>query len=468
MMNVLHQEKTKKLAARVKDFYERQKPFYVFHGSTNSTRILNFKKDALVDLSGFTQVLSVDAKRRTAVVEPNVPMDALVRETLKYGLVPGVVMEFPGITVGGGIQGNGGESGSFKHGAFNQLFNWYELVLANGEIVKVSKDEQSDLFYALPGTAGSLAVLASAEIRLIPAKKYVKLDYIPVRSFAEAKTTVERVQSDDIDFLDGIMFAKDSGVIIVGSFSDKVVGKKQRFSRAIDQWYYLHVQDEFARQPEGWTESVPITDYLFRYDRGAFWVGRFAFEMFEVPYNRFMRWLLNPILHTRKLYQALQESGASQEHVVQDLVLPADKFVEFADFIHGYHQTYPLWLCPMRVDKKSTFQLNNLPTQSIINVGVWGNMISDYDEFLAINKGIESKVLKVGGKKWSYAHSFFTEKQFWGMYDKKLYDALRKKYHATSLPTLYEKLSTKKRYPIEKKKAVYRTIFGFSKIKISK
>jgi hypothetical protein len=95
-------------------------------------------------------------------------------------------------------------------------------------------------------------------------------------------------------------------------------------------------------------------------------------------------------------------------------------------------------------------------------------MIPDYNEFLAINKGIESKVLALGGKKWSYAHSFFTEKQFWSMYDKKLYDALRKKYHATSLPTLYEKLSTKKRYPIEKKKAVLRTIFGFSKIKITK
>jgi FAD/FMN-containing dehydrogenase len=301
MMNMGHEEKTKKLAARVTDFYERQKPFYVFHGSTNSTRILNFKQDELVDLSVFTQVLSVDAKQRTAIVEPNVPMDALVRETLKYGLVPGVVMEFPGITVGGGIQGNGGESGSFKHGAFNQLFNWYELVLANGDIVKVSKDEQSDLFYALPGTAGSLAVLASAEIRLVPAKKYVQLDYIPVQSFAEAKDTMERVQSDDIDFLDGIMFAKDSGVIIVGSFSDKVVGKKPRFSRATDQWYYLHVQDEFARQAEGWTESVPLTDYLFRYDRGAFWVGRFAFEMFDVPYNRFMRWLMDPIFYTRKL-----------------------------------------------------------------------------------------------------------------------------------------------------------------------
>lgn len=49
----------------------------------------------VVDTSRLNHVVSVDAERRTALVEPNVPMDRLVEETLKYGLVPPVVMEFP-------------------------------------------------------------------------------------------------------------------------------------------------------------------------------------------------------------------------------------------------------------------------------------------------------------------------------------------------------------------------------------
>ena len=52
----------------------------------------------------------------TALVEPNVPMDTLVRETLRYGLLPPVVPEFPGITAGGGFAGTAAESGSFKYG----------------------------------------------------------------------------------------------------------------------------------------------------------------------------------------------------------------------------------------------------------------------------------------------------------------------------------------------------------------
>lgn len=47
-------------------------------------------------------------------------MDRLVEETLKYGLIPPVVMEFPGITVGGGYSGTSGESSSFKHGFFDR------------------------------------------------------------------------------------------------------------------------------------------------------------------------------------------------------------------------------------------------------------------------------------------------------------------------------------------------------------
>jgi FAD/FMN-containing dehydrogenase len=230
----------------------------------------------------------------------------------------------------------------------------------------------------------------------------------------------------------------------------------------------LHVEDTLSTEPTGWTESVPLKDYLFRYDRGAFWVGRFAFETFDVPYTRFMRWLLNPILHTRKLYQALQESGASQEHVVQDLVLPEERAVAFLDFIDRELDVYPLWLCPMRVDTTAPFQLNNLQTTSILNVGVWGSNIPDYNDFIKMNRLIEKEILNVHGKKWSYAHSYFTKDEFWSMYDKPHYLSLRKKYSAEHLPDIYEKLTVKKRIPVNKKKAVWRTLFGLAKLKINK
>jgi len=421
----------------------------------------------MVDVSALNHVLSVDTTKRLAVVEPNVPMDKLVRTTLKKGLLPPVVMEFPGITVGGAIQGNGGESSSFKYGTFNQTAISHEIITGDGNVYQTSNKKHSDLFYGVPGTAGTLGVLTAATIKLIPAKKFVNVEYLPVESFDNAKLTIARASADKKnDFIDGIMFSASSGVIIVGRLSNAPSKTQVRFTRARDEVYYLHVEQQLAQNSNGWHESIPLKDYLFRYDRGAFWVGRFAFRIFNIPYNRFMRWLLTPLLRTRKLYQALQESGQSQHHIVQDLVLPSDKFVEFCQFVDQELSVYPLWLCPMLVDEKATFQLNNLPTKSIINVGVWGSEIADHAKFVRKNRQIETEILKLGGKKWSYAYSYFTQKEFWRMYDKPKYDALRQKYGATYLPTIHDKLTVKDYYEVKRKKAALKTLFGLARLKI--
>jgi len=101
-----HNKEVKQVAAAVRSFYNRGEKFRIFHGSTNSTRKSAMGRDPrkVVDTSRLNKVLLVntDAEPPYALVQPNVPMDRLIEETLKYGLIPPVVMEFPGITAGGG------------------------------------------------------------------------------------------------------------------------------------------------------------------------------------------------------------------------------------------------------------------------------------------------------------------------------------------------------------------------------
>ena len=466
-MTIQHQQKVEQLSGQIRNFYERKKPFRVFHGTTNSVKLLDFRRDGAVDISELNSILEIDTKKMTIRLEPNVSMDKLVRATLAKELLPPVVMEFPGITVGGAIQGNGGESSSFKWGAFNQTALEHEIIAGDGSIYTTSADQNSDIFYGVPGTAGTIGILTAATLRLIEAKKYVTLDYIVVRNFSEAEKIIRSAQLDKTaDFIDGIMFASDLGVIVIGRLSNKIQGKKVRFSRSIDQWYYLHVEETLTGNPAGWTETVPIKDYLFRYDRGAFWVGTFAFEMFNVPFNRFTRWLLNPILHTRKLYEALQDSGQSQRNIVQDIVLPMDRFVPFCEYIDRDFGIYPLWLCPMKVDNQVPFQLNNLAAKTAINIGIWGREIRDYDEFVKATHAIEKATLKNNGRKWTYAFSYFTEKEFWHEYDEKKYNQLRHKYHSDNLPTMYDKSKPSAYMPVQKRKAVIKTIFGLAGLKL--
>jgi len=91
-----HKAAVARISSSVKDFYDQRKPFRIYHGSTNSTRQSSRNSSNTVDASALKNVLKVDIEAKVAWVEPNVAMDELVAETLKHGLVPKVVMEFPG------------------------------------------------------------------------------------------------------------------------------------------------------------------------------------------------------------------------------------------------------------------------------------------------------------------------------------------------------------------------------------
>lgn len=111
-----HEKQVAAISAKVRSFREQDVKFRISHGSTNSTRSSATRRDHnVIDISALSHVIKVDKASRIAWVEPNVPMDRLVEETMKYGLIPPVVMEFPGITVGGGYAGTSGESSSFKY-----------------------------------------------------------------------------------------------------------------------------------------------------------------------------------------------------------------------------------------------------------------------------------------------------------------------------------------------------------------
>ncbi|KAI7199428.1 hypothetical protein KC352_g19966, partial [Hortaea werneckii] len=133
-----HQEAVSKISTAISGFYQRRVPFRLYHGSTNSTQARKVDPSRMVDTSLLNNVISVDRTKMTCLVEPNVPMDQLVDATMPHGFVPQVVMEFPGITVGGGFSGTAGESSGFKYGFFEDTVNWVEIVLGDGEIVRAS------------------------------------------------------------------------------------------------------------------------------------------------------------------------------------------------------------------------------------------------------------------------------------------------------------------------------------------
>ncbi|KAF7552590.1 hypothetical protein G7Z17_g4207 [Cylindrodendrum hubeiense] len=415
-------------------------------------------------------------------------MDALVEATLKHGLIPLVVMEFPGITVGGGFSGTSGESSSFRYGAFDTTINSIEIVLADGTIANASKTEKPDLFWGAASAFGTLGVVTLLEVQLKDAKKYVELTYHLSTSPSESvKEIQEQCGKAENDFIDGIVYSMDSTVICVGRLVDELPNgsKARHFTRRQDRWFYLHVeqvQKNLKKNPsETVTDYIFIVDYIFRYDRAGFWVAKYAFKYFLTPLNRVTRYILDPFLRTRVMYSAGHKSGLFEYYMVQDVGVPYETVDEFQTWLHEQHNIYPLWLCPLRLQRDTPdsghglhSEFSKAGTPDLLNFGIWGPIVGNRRDAIQSNRALEQKVEACGGKKWLYAQAYYTEDDFWRLYDRESYDALRSKYSAGYLLSVYDKvkvdveagheaamLSTvRTHWPIQGLKGVYKALAG--------
>jgi FAD/FMN-containing dehydrogenase len=336
-----------------------------------------------------------------------------------------------------------------------------QIVLANGQVVIASATENTDLFDGIGSSFGTLGVLTQVTLRLIPAKAHVEVTYHSATSFETACQKLLDCSIDpNIDFVDGIVFERAKSVVVTAKYIDAPTEgtKVQTFTKAWDQWFYIHARQQFGadgRPPK--TDIVPIADYFFRYDRGGFWVGRLAFKYFCVPFDRFSRFVVDRFMHTRVMYQALHESGLGEEHIVQDLALPRQRAAKFLEYAFGELGISPLWICPLKARPTAVMNPKSVPQSDyaspignsaekdkaypeIINVGVWGQGSRNREEFISTNRKLETTVRDFGGIKWLYAQTFYSEEEFWDIYDKPGYDALREKYHASGLPTVYDKV----------------------------
>ena len=445
-LEVQHSLDVVKLASQVRDFYKSRTKFRIYHGGTNSTRAQRFELGKTLDTGGLNRIIEINVEKRYAIVEPSVSMGELVEETLKKGLIPSVVMEFPEITVGGGVQGGAGESSSFRYGLFHECCEEYDLILGDGETVRASRTLNPDLFWGTACSYGTLGVLVQVKVRLIPAKKYVRIKYTKVEGGNLALDLIGGYVKKDLDFLDGILFSSTSGVVMEGSLSDGANLPVETFSKVSDEWFYLHAKQVIQKQPV-FEELIPLKDYLFRYNRAAFWAGKYVFSRFHLPMLRVIRTILNPFLTTKRLYRILHATNISQQYIIQDISVPKEKAVQFLEYIDTQLHIFPLWICPLRTEEKACLAPNFIKTDLAINVGIWGETKKGFSKFLQTNRDLEEFTENIGGRKVLYAHTYYPEEEFWKIYDKDWYEELRKKYKAEVVfPTIFEKVYVQGRY----------------------
>ncbi|MCB0192282.1 MAG: FAD-binding oxidoreductase [Anaerolineae bacterium] len=133
-------------------------------GAHNTNGFASVDSGLVIDLSAMKGV-QVDLTNRTALAEPGVKIGEFIQATQQYGLIAptGICSDtgISGSTLGGGIGWLMG-----KHGLAIDNVLSFELVTADGRLLKASATENVDLFWGLRGGGGNFGIVTAFEFQL--------------------------------------------------------------------------------------------------------------------------------------------------------------------------------------------------------------------------------------------------------------------------------------------------------------
>ncbi|KAJ4292723.1 hypothetical protein N0V90_009386 [Kalmusia sp. IMI 367209] len=455
-----HTQAVEALSKEVGAFHKSRTPFRINHGSTHTTRMRTPGTPQLF-ITHLKHILSINAAEKYAVVEPNVMLGTLLTEAQKHGLMPPILMDFPDVTVGGGFSGASGESMCWEEGLFDGCVEEVELILGNGDVVRAVKGgENAELFDAARCSLGTLGVVTLVKMRLREAKDSVLMSYEKKGSVKEmTDRIVELCESEDpgFDYIEGLMYSQKEGVVVTAQHIDSKSQEakrypRQRFDRPLDEWCYRHTRAVAS----GHSEVVPLRSYLFRWDRGAFWGGETMLGYFGVPSNRITRALFDKLCNGRGIYKAQLSTGSADFAIIQDLVVPVEASEALVDYVDEELGIWPLWVTPVKKlasdsevwghpfwkskPGEKEVGMAGKKGRLFMDWGVWGACDGEPMAFNRINRRLEERLKQLRGMKLIYAASFYTEEEFWDLYDRKKYEDARKKWHAETLPTVWDKI----------------------------
>ncbi|HEY3353711.1 MAG TPA: FAD-binding oxidoreductase [Polyangia bacterium] len=418
-----HEEKVAAIAAQVRAQAQDGQSIHVVKGGVSHVVPLpddpRFRTRP-VDISPLDQILDIDPVARRCVAEPGVTFARVVEATLAHGLIPTVVPELEGITIGGAVAGCSVEAMSYRYGGFHDSCLEYEVVTGAGEVLTLSPQQEPLMFGMIHGSYGTLGILTRLTFRLVPAKPFVRVEY---RRFA----TVERFEAEllarcraaDFDFIDGIIHGPDEHILCLGQFVDT--------APFVSDYRWLNIYYKSTR--ERTVDYLATADYCFRYDTECHWLTRsvppLEWKPVRLAVGKLFLGSTNLIRWSKRLEKVLKLKR--RPDVVCDVFIPQPSFVEFFRWYDRTFDFYPLWVVPYRIPAMYPWvadeQAKRLETEYIIDCAVYGKPNGERD--VDYSRLLEDKTYELGGIKTLISRNHYSPDRFWRIYHREHYTAAK-------------------------------------------
>lgn len=417
-----------------------------------------YKKTSTQIKVNLFDILELDTKAMTVRCEPMVTMGDISHYLIPKGYTIPVVPEMDDLTIGGLLMGVGIEGSSHVHGLFAETCVEMEIILSSGEVMKCSKTENADVFDALPWSYGTLGFLASATIKIVPAKQWVHIKYTPCKTLAAGDKAFQEAscKKDPAQFVEALAYSKDTMVVMEANMcdDDKVdKSKTNRIALWFKPWFYKHVE-KFLETGVA-EEYIPLRDYYHRHSKSIFWELELMCPLGNHP---IFRWTFGAIMPPKVSFLKLTQTKGLQEiyekeHVIQDMLMPVTKLAATIEAFHEHYELYPLWICPhnhnngkrgfLRPAKEPINE--NAADEMYVDIGAYGVPRACLEkrpfDVVDASRKVEDFVVRNRGFQMLYAECYQTKEEFEGMFDHAHYFAMREKLDAAvAFPTIFDKV----------------------------
>jgi len=417
---------------------------------------------------GLYDLLEINEINQTVRVEPLASMGQISRSLISKGWILPVVPELDDLTVGGLIMGFGVETSSHKYGLFQYICESFDIVTAEGKLLHCSATENTELFRLIPWSHGTLGFLVAAELKIIPARKFVRVHYKPVTTLDE----MCRIFDEDCrnvashDFVEGLVYSRDTGVIMTGTLTDQKGndGPVNPIGRWYKSWFYKHVESLLNQNRET-VEYIPLRHYLHRHTRSYFWAMEEIISFGNHPlFRALLGWALPPRIELLK-YTETETTRRLREkhHVVQDMLVPMLHLKKSIEYFDDFFDLYPLWLSPMAIfDNDQHLGLihpyrdaNGQIDEMYVDIGAYGTPNKKGFDGRTALPLLERFVIDHHGYQALYAKTLLSEEDFRAMFDHSAYEELREKlpFCKQAFGEIYDKVSLRGRVsPVQMRK----------------
>ncbi len=169
---------------------------FIARGNGRSYGDSSINATLTINMTRMNKFLDWDQENGELIAESGVLIADIIEHFLPKGWFPYVTPGTKYVTLGGAIACNVHGKNHHSEGAFGDYVNWIELVNDSNEVIRCSKDQNSDLFFWSIGGMGLTGIILRCSIKL----KQVQTGWIMQK--IQVNNNLEETMKSFLDFQD--------------------------------------------------------------------------------------------------------------------------------------------------------------------------------------------------------------------------------------------------------------------------